>query len=358
MAYTDIDKSDNYFNTVLYTGTGTSGGDTLGVTGVGFQPDWVWVKNRTVAVNHYLYDVVRGTGSAKALGSNRLDSESSFSTYSVNGGVASLDSDGFTAYRGTDNTYQGTNKSGNNYASWNWLAGGTASSNTDGSITSTVSANTTSGFSIVSYTGNGTTVATVGHGLGTTPAMIIVKNRDDNDNWRVWHQGLSGSTYYLGLNQTNGESTSSTVFNGQASTNFTIGNDPSVNQNTEDIIAYCFADKKGFSKFGGYTGNGSTDGTFVYTGFKPAFLIVKRKNGTGNWHMLDNKRDIYNVVGETLYPNLTNTELTDNTCDFLSNGFKMRVTSNSRNGSGDSYIYMAFAENPFVTSTGIPGTAR
>ena len=361
MAYTDIDKSDDYFNTKLYTGTGTSGGNTLGVTGVGFQPDFVWVKNRTVAVNHYLYDVVRGTGSAKALGSNTTASESSFSTYSVNGGVASLDSDGFTAYRGTDNTYQGTNKSGNNYASWNWLAGGTASSNTSGSITSSVSANTTSGFSIVSYTGDGAASATIGHGLGIKPSMIIVKPRDlTGYDWNVQHGSL-GATKYLYLSSTAAVSTATGMWNNTEPTTsvFTVGTYDNVNKSGNTYIAYCFADVQGYSKFGSYTGNGSSNGPFIYTGFKPAWVVAKKTSGTGSWRMWDNKREGYNGDNAFLYANLSNAEESDGTLvDFCSQGFKWRGTSQDMNGSGGTYIYMAFAENPLVTSTGIPACAR
>jgi len=357
MAYTDIDKPSDYFNTVTYTGTGTSGGNTLGVTGVGFQPDLVWVKNRTAAVNHYLYDVVRGTGSAKALHTNTTDSEASASTYSVNGGVASLDSDGFTAYRGTDNTYQGTNMNGQAYASWNWKAGGTAVSNTDGDITSSVSANTTSGFSIVSWTGNGSSTDTVGHGLGVAPKIVLYKTLNLEANWYYWSTQFDGSNQILifnspstvvsSLGSTYGSITSSTISN----FGWDVG---------DNIIAYCFAEKKGFSKFGKYTANGSTDGPFVYTGFKPAFVIFKsyNLNSNINWTIFDNKRNTYNELDEELRVNRTLGSRTLIAGDFTSNGFKLRSTNRPLNEAGRLYIYMAFAENPLVTSTGIPTTAR
>ena len=344
MAYTNINKSKEHFNTKLYSGNGT---DNTAITGVGFQTDLLWIKERSSTSFHNLQDAVRGAG--KQLISNETNAEETSTSK-----VKSFDSDGFTL-----GTSGAVNENSQTYASWNWLANGAGASNTDGSITSTVSANTTAGFSIVSYTGNGSANATVGHGLGVTPSMIIVKNRDNVANWRVWHQSLSGSTYYLGLNQTTAESSSSTVFNGQSSTTFTIGNDPSVNFNTENIIAYCFAEKQGFSKFGSYTGNGSTDGTFVYTGFKPAFVIQKRTDSTSNWHMFDNKRDVDNVVEKRLWSNLSSAEPSSlATLDFLSNGFKWRNNTSGWNGSGTSNIYMAFAEAPLVGSNNVPATAR
>ena len=360
MAYTDIDKPSDYFNTKTYTGTGTSGGNTLGVTGVGFQPDWVWVKNRTVAVNHYLYDVVRGTGSAKALGSNTTASESSFSTYSVNGGVASLDSDGFTAYRGTDNTYQGTNKSGNNYVAWNWLADGSASSNTDGSITSNVSANTTAGFSIVTYTLPSSGTVTVGHGLGTKPALLITKSRDNSYNWDVLHQDLNDDGVgRIILNSANAYSTGNNPYASTTPTSSVFSFSADF-YGASDNVTYCFAEKKGYSKFGSYTGNGSSDGTFVYTGMKPAVVIFKNTSSSSQWIIYDTARNVFNPVNSWLNPNRSNAEGTNSSfpVDFLSNGFKIRNTDIAWNASGDNYIYMAFAENPFVTSTGIPATAR
>jgi hypothetical protein len=358
MPYSNIDKPSSYFNTVTYTGTGTTGGNTLAVTGVNFQPDFVWVKNRTVAVNHYLYDIVRGTGSAKALGSNTTSSESTFSSYAVNGGVASLDSNGFTAYRGTDNTYQGTNLNGNSYVAWNWLASNTSgSSNTSGTISSTVSANTTSGFSIVSYTGTGT-AGTVGHGLGVAPKMIIVKVRSTTNDWIVYHSSLgNGNAVYLNLTNANA---SALAWNSTSPTSsvFSIGTQSIVNTSSATYIAYCFAEVKGYSKFGSYTGNGSADGTFVYTGFKPAFVICKSSSNAYSWVMHDSKRPSYNATNLYSYAQATNTEGSDIPHDFVSNGFKIRSTFSDTNGSGMTYIYMAFAENPFVSSKGLPCNAR
>jgi len=340
-----INKPNEYFNTKLYTGNGS----TQAVTGVGFQPDWVWIKDRSVGYNHALFDSVRGT--TKLLQSNTTNAEQTTS------GVSSFDSDGFTL--GSD---IGMNQSSGSFASWNWLAGGTASSNTDGSITSSVSANTDSGFSIVSYTGGGSFGDTVGHNLGAVPAMIIVKTRNATSSWYTWHKGTGATDnqfmdFDTGALQTSG----ATIFDVSAmsSTTFTLGTNTDVNGSGSPKIAYCFAEKKGFSKFGSYTGNGSTDGTFVYTGFKPAFLLIKSSSVTGTtWFMFDNKRATYNVVNKELYAEDSQGEATVDRLDFCSNGFKCRNTSSSLNGSGSTYIYMAFAENPLVGTNNIPATAR
>ena len=353
MAYTTIDLPSEYFNTVLYTGDG----GTQSITGVGFQPDWVWLKQRANDVsnrNHMLFDSVRGT--EKALSSNTTDAEDTSAAY-----LTSYDSDGFTL--GSSSVL---NRNTTTYASWNWLASNTTASNTSGSITSTVSANTTSGFSIVSYTSNGSASQTVGHGLGVAPNVIISKNRTDGGatygNWVVYHSSLAtaNDTKIL-LNST--AASSSTNEWGDTDPTSTVysvhtSGDGATNHSSDNIVSYCFAEKKGFSKFGSYTGNGSTDGTFVYLGFKPAFVMTKRTNTTGNWQMHDAVRDIDNEVEKRLYPNVNNAELTSDFADFTANGFKLRNTGSDTNASGSTYIYMAFAENPFVTSTGIPTTAR
>jgi hypothetical protein len=345
MAYSTIDKPSKYFNTVTYTGTGA----TLSITGVGFQPDWVWTKGRSVAFSHYLFDSVRGTG--KRLISNSTSNED-VSIF----GVSSFNSDGFTL--GTDT---GANNSGSTFVSWNWLASNTTTSNTSGSITSTVSANTTSGFSIVSYTGNGTSGATIGHGLGVTPKMFIIKARGASVNWRVYHSSI-GNTAGLALNTTGGSDTNSGFFNNTSptSTVFTVGDGSTVNTSSGTYIAYCFAEVKGYSKFGSYTGNGSTDGTFVYTGFKPAFIMLKSSSsGAVGWITHDNKRIGFNPNNYYVEPNNSNAESADtDKILLLSNGFKLISTSASWNSSGGTYIYMAFAENPFTSSKGIACTAR
>jgi len=341
-----INKPTDYFNTKLYTGTGASNS-----VDVGFQTDFTWIKDRDSTAYHYLYDTVRGAG--KAMYSNDTLSEAT----NINN-LASFDASGFTVGTGG-----GVNASGNDFASWNWLAGGTASSNTDGSITSSVSANTTSGFSIVSYTGTGAN-ATVGHGLGVAPSVVITKNRDLSSggasNWRVGSTML-GFTKRLNLNTTDSVSTDSTAYNDTDPTSsvFSVGTHGSTNGSTNGIIAYCFAEKKGYSKFGSYTGNGNADGPFVYTGFRPAFVMHKRTDATNNWHISDNKRDTFNPNDLELYPNASSAEYTETDGrDFLSNGFKIRESANWINASGGTYIYMAFAESPFVNSNGVPNNAR
>ena len=347
MAYTTIDKPSDYFNTKLYTGTGSSG--EKAITGVGFQPDWLWIKNRTVAQEHWLADSVRGT--TKFLESNSTNAESSDGAT----GLASFDSDGFTLGTGSDRT----NDLNESMVAWCWLAGGTASSNTDGSITSSVSANTTAGFSIVSFTGTAAN-ATVGHGLGVAPACFITKSRVNAENWGFYHQSL-GNGKQLELNTTAAQKTSSAYYNNTSptSTVFSIGTADSTNDN-QNMIAYCFAEIKGYSKFGSYTGNGSSDGSFIFTGFKPAFIILKNTSNAQNWYMYDNKRSDFNLSNDHIYADLSNAEVANSShgIDILSNGWKIKTSNDGWNGSGENYIYMAFAENPFVTSTGIPTTAR
>ena len=335
MAYINFQPSD-YFNTVLYTGNGS----TQSITGVGFQPDWVWQKARNQTYDHRLFDAVRGT--TKALYSNTSGSEGTES------GVTAFDSDGFSL-----GSAAGSNGNTVTYASWNWKANGQGSSNTDGSINTTyTSANTTAGFSIIKYTGSGS-AGTVGHGLGVTPDLTIRKKLNSSDDWYVHTTLIDDSLDFLRLNTTASKSDSSLT----GFTSSTIGVD---NSSYEEII-YAFATKKGFSKFGSYTGNGSTDGTFIYTGFKPAFIMLKKTSGTGDWFINDVKRNTFNVVNSQLYPNINNVE--ENTSatqlDILSNGFKLRGTSsNALNSGNDVYLYMAFAEEPLVSSNNIPATAR
>ena len=357
MAYTTIDKSGDYFNTVLNTGDNTS---PKSITGVGFQPDLVWTKTRGNTNNHTLFDSVRGAGASKELSSDSTAGEGGVDTASY-GYLSSFDSDGFTATSGSIgiNYYNAT---GSNYVNWNWLGGGTASSNTDGSITSSVSANTTSGFSVVSYTGTGS-VATVGHGLGTAPAMVIVKNRDATSTWITFHKSLP-NTNAVFLNLTNASTSGGTGYwnnTSPTSSVFSIGNDGANNVSGNNHIAYCFAEKKGFSKFDSYTGNGNADGTFVYTGFKPAWVMIKQSNASGEgWFILDNKRETINPMGTLLIANSTDGDNTSQNpvLDFTSGGFKLRTTWGGVNGSGSTYIYMAFAEAPIVGSNNVPANAR
>jgi hypothetical protein len=245
--------------------------------------------------------------------------------------------------------------SGVTYVAWNWLAGNGTSSNTDGTITSTVSVNQKAGFSIVGWTGNGIAGATVGHGLGVAPSVIIVKDRDAAKNWNTYHKSI-GATNTILLNFDNASTANDNFYN-TAPTNAVWANhagDPAFgsqqNINGNDYISYCFAEVDGFSKFGSYTGNGSANGPFVYCGFRPAFIMVKRTNTTGNWTILDNSREGYNVDNDPLYPNLSNAEGTTDLADLLSNGFKLRSTDASVNASGGTYIFAAFAEQPFKFS--------
>jgi len=347
MAYTDIDDPSAYFQTVLYTGNG----GTQSITNTGnsdLQPNWIWTKVRSEAGSHRLVDTVRGL--AKPIFSNGTDAEADETNYSA------FDSDGFSLVN------ESLNENTRTYVAWQWKAGTSftndASATGIGSIDSTGSVNTDAGFSIVSYTGTGSN-ATVGHGLSSAPKMIIVKDRSAAKNWTVYHIGVGNDKDIL-LDVTNAENTS-TAWNNTTPTSsvFSIGTLGNVNTSSNNYIAYCFAEKKGYSKFGSYTGNGSTDGTFVYTGFKPAFILIKPTDIVGNWPLWDNKlRPANNVGNNFLYADLNNAQDSSNGFDMLSNGFKNRTSSNLINGSGNNYIYMAFAENPFVTSTGIPTTAR
>ena len=455
MAYTTINKSTDYFNTKLYAGNGS----TQSITGVGFQPDWTWIKCRNNGKHHSIYDSVRGE--TKYLSSNLTAAEQTNS-----GGVTAFNTDGFSV-----GNFGDVNASFN-FASWNWKAGGTApaitytvkvvsdsgnkyrfddfgtsavtldlqeggtytfdqadssnsghplrfytaadktggeyttgvttngtpgssgaytritvaasaptlyyqcsnhagmggqantnslfgSSNFSGSIQTTVSANTTAGFSIVKYTGSGS-LATIGHGLSSSPNLVIVKNRDDGSKTWVTQITALGNNY-LELNNANPTFSGVNYFNNTAPTTtvFSVKSAASTNASGEDFIAYCFSEVKGYSKIGTYIGNGNADGTFVYTGFKPAFIMLKNTVDTGdNWTIYDNKRDVDNQAEKLLFANSDSTESTGNNIDILSNGFKQRNTSNGNNGSGDTFIYMAFAEAPLVGTNNIPCTAR
>jgi hypothetical protein len=346
MAYTTINKSTDYFNTKTWTGTGSSNA----LTGVGFQPDWVWIKRRDQTAWHYLTDAVRGV--TKTIYSNDTAAQATQSN-----GLTAFGSDGFTVGSQGD-----INESGGTYVGWNWKANGAGSSNTDGSINSTVSVNTTSGFSIVKYTGNSGGngySATIGHGLGVAPKLIFVKCITHSAEWNVY---ANDATDFLILNESNATSDDDTRWYDTAPTNsvFTVGTNSNVNNVGRDYIAYCFAEKTGYSKFGTYTGNGNADGSVIYTGFKPAFYIIKRLDTTGSWIIKDTKRPGYNVNGTYLVADTNIAEATGSgnlATDEYSNGFKMRGTSAAINENGGTYTYLAFGQT-LVGSNNIPATAR
>jgi len=345
-----IDGTEN-FNTVLWTGNGAS---SRAISGVGFSPDWVWAKQRSQAISHVLYDSVRGAGSDKELVSNSTNAEGA-GNQDQYGYLSSFDSDGFTGADGTSSPNYYFNENSQTFVAWNWLAGTSFSNDASatgvGTIDSSGQVNTTAGFSIISWTGIGS-AGTVAHGLGATPTAIIIKNRDQGDKWIVYHQGQNASpaTGYLSLNETSAFGASTSVFNNTAptSTVFTVNTGGSVNASSENYIAYCFTDIEGYSKHGSYVGNGNANGAFVYTGFRPAWIIIKATDSTQSWWMHDNKRDVDNVVEHNLAANLSNAEDDDYpVIDFLSNGFKCRSTDTSHNGNGNVIVFLAFADQPF-----------
>jgi len=352
MAYTTINKSTDYFNTKLYTGTGSA----QSISSVGFQPDWVWGKNRSTTNFHALYDAVRG--STKVLQSNTTTVEQTFAQ-----GLTSFDSDGFTV--GTDGDLNG---SGNNIVTWNWKANGQGSANTDGTINTTyTSANTTAGISIIKYTGTGSN-ATIGHGLGVAPKMVMVKQLSNTRDWSIYHKFTNpdgtGAQYYMHLNNSDARASNSAFWNNTDPTNqvVNLGSISNTNQSSGTYIAYCFAEKTGFSKFGSYLGNGNDgDGSFIYTGFKPAFLMIKCTDTSGeHWHIHDTKRQTGNLnTGRYLLANTSDAESTSTSyaVDIISNGFKARTNNNSVNGSSKTYLYMAFGQS-LVGSNNVPCTAR
>ena len=341
MSYTNgLDKPVNFHQTETWSSQDTS------IDTINFAPDWVWIKSRTNADTQVIFDTVRGAN-------KRLSSSGSGAEPTTSDELTAFNSDGYTLGTGSN-----VNRSGHNYISWNWLAGGTASSNTDGSITSSVSANTTAGFSIVSYTGNGSN-STIGHGLGAVPRWIIVKVRDATNNWVVQHGSL-GATKRMLLDTTNSSASASTFFNNTEPTSsvFTVGTEDITNNSGNDFIAYCFAEKQGYSKFGSYTGNGSTEGTYIHLGFKAAYIMIKGTGSGTNWFIQDNKRNPYNIVDKYFNADSTAADQSADMFDITANGIKQRNTFANLNGSGSTYIYMAFAESPFVSSGGIPTTAR
>jgi len=355
MAYTTITDPSAYFQTLLYSGNASTNVLTNSANAGNVQPDWLWLKCRNDAVSHNVFDTSRQTSgeSTLVIRPNSAGTESNVS----GDGMTSIDSNGFTLNGGGSGG--GVNESGKTYVAWQWKAnGGTTSSNSDGSITSTVQANTTAGFSIVTYTGTGS-AATIGHGLGAVPKIIILKERSSNSSWQVYHVGI-GATKRLELNLTNAETTTSGTWNDTTPTSsvFSIGTSGGVNENTQTYVAYCFAEKQGYSKFGSYTGNGSADGMFIYTGFKPAWVMIKSTSLTQGWGIWDNKRTPLNLSNKILIASSSTSELTGFGIDILSNGFKLRSTDANSNQSGATYIYMAFAQNPLVATNDVIALAR
>jgi hypothetical protein len=350
-----IDDGSQYFNTLTWSGDNT----TRSFTGLGFSPDWVWIKSRSDGAGHVLFDSVRGAN--KQLQASDTDAEQTNPQF---GYVSSFDSDGFTTTPGTYPSYESgnVNMSPRTYVGWNWRGSDSnAVSNSDGSITSTVSANTTAGFSVVTYTGTGSD-ATVGHGLGKEVAMVIQKRRSGADDWSIYHKEL-GKDKYIVLNSTNAEGSLSNFW-GTSTPNSTVfgllGGGYGHNKSGSTHVAYCFAEIEGYSKIGSYTGNGSTDGVFVYTGFRPKYLLQKRTNTSGQgWAIQNSDNQSYNEINNYLLAQSTGSTFSGYAqIDFLSNGFKIRSSDAQTNGSGDTYIYYAIAENPFSTSGGVPVTAR
>jgi hypothetical protein len=335
-----IVKGNLHFDTTIYTGNGA----VRSITNSGsMRPDFVWDKLRSGANSHRLFDAVRGV--EKALYSNLTNAEAT-----ETGTLTSFNSDGFSL--GTNSE---TNTNGSTYVAWQWNAGGSTVTNTSGTISAQVRANTTAGFSIATYTGNGTGGATIGHGLGVSPAMIFFKSRSNATNWCVWHQNLTANYAFEGLNTTGAEvsgGSPSKYVRSVSSTLVTIGNDISVNQSASyTYVMYCFAAVAGYSAFGSYTGNGSSNGPFIYTGFRPRWVLVKASSTISQWPLWDAARNPYNVAGDLLYPNLSNAELVSGfDIDMVSNGFKFREAGGAGNDSGVTYIYAAFAENPFKYS--------
>ena len=356
MAYTTIDDPSAYFQANLHSGDGGTG-QTLTFNGNSdLQLNFHWGKCRSESGRDWqVIDTVRGI--TKGLTTTTSAAEYTNSTY-----VTAIGSNGYSIGQNNDN-----NKAGETYVSYNWKAGTSftndASSTGVGSIDSAGSVNTDAGFSIVSYTGNGSAGATVAHGLGSAANLLIVKKRSSTAQWVFGSTALDSSwDNFLFLDATSAKGNADNVFNDTAPTSsvFSIGNAGDTNASSQTYICYAFAEKKGYSKFGSYTGNGNADGTFVYTGFKPAWIMIKRTDGASEWSIYDTTRKTFNVGDLRLEPNSSSAEDSHavNYHDILSNGFKMRNSDAARNGSGNNYIFMAFAENPFVTSTGIPATAR
>jgi hypothetical protein len=329
MAYTTIDDPTLFFRVKAYSGTGSAHAETFDITDTSMQPDMVWIKNRDTTGNHGIWDAVRGA--TKQIYPNVNYSESTAAN-----SMTAFNSNGFSV--GTDGDQNG---SGNKLVAWCWKESATA------------------GFDIVSFTGNATN-RTISHSLSAVPKMIIVKNRTDAVEWQIYHQAI-GNDYSIFLDLDNGRDGGSFYWNDTTPTSsvFSVGTYNGTNGSSDNMIAYCFADIKGYSKFGSYKGNGNADGPMNFLGFKPAFVIVKQSTAAGNsWNIFDNKREGYNPDNDALFADVDSTETTTDYLDLLSNGFKIRNNSSAVNTSGETYIYMAFAESPFVNSNGVPTNGR
>ena len=342
-----IDKPNLHFTTTLYTGNGST---DRAVT-VGFQPDWIWCKERSQTESHMLHDVHMNAGDYIRTNTSDQLSNSGEMFKSITG-------TGFTV-----GTRGEVNENSQTYVNWSWKGGGTPSANNVGATASSVSANTTSGFSVVKWTGTGS-ATTLGHGLGATPELIIIKNLTDNVNWMFFARSMiaPGATNkeFFELNATAGlqANGSATTFTSTSNTTFGVGTDNKLNGSGDAMVAYVFAEKKGFSSFGRYTGNGNAKGPFIYTGFKPAWVLQKQQ-ATRDWTLADNRRaNSFNEISARLNPNTSNSEGANNQIDFYSNGFKCRGSESNSNASGGTYLYFAFAENPLVGTNNVPTTAR
>jgi hypothetical protein len=338
-----IVKGNTVMDATLWTGTGSN--PQVITNAAGFKPDLVWLKSRSAAFYNQLADSIRGAN--KSLYSNTTDPED---TNAINGYQTVFSSNGFSVTAGS-NSGAAVNGSGTTYVGWQWQAGqGTTSSNTNGTITSTVSVNASAGFSVVSFAVPATTSSyTIGHGLGVAPSLIFVKGRDKVDSWVIYHSSVSTNTSsYLVLNSTSATLSLANMWGTALPTSSVFGITANTTiANNQNVIAYCWSEIAGFSKFGSYTGNGSADGTFVYLGFRPKFVLIKRTDTTSDWRTIDTSRDTFNGAKAILYPNLTDAEASVEIEDILSNGFKLRINNAGINGSGGTYIYMAYAENPF-----------
>ena len=362
MAYTAIDDPSAHFHTMLYTGNGSTNAITNDANAGDLQPDLLWIKTRSHSSSHRLMDSSR-LASGEATLSLRSEDNAADSDI-ANDGMTSLDSDGFTL--NGNGSGGAVNEDTKTYVAWQWKANGgslttnDASATSVGSIDSVYQANTTAGFSIVTYTGTGVD-ATVAHGLGAVPDVLLFKKRSTTDNWYMYHSANTAApeTDYMTFDTT-AATTDYDIWDDTAptSTVFSISN-AGVHADTTTMVCWAWREIQGYSRFGSYTGNGNDDGPFVYTGFKPAFFIQKRSDSAGNnWNLVDNKRSPFNIVNDLLYPDSNSAEYDTDHCDFLSNGIKMRADDASFNADGGTYIYAAFAEQPFVTSGGVPATAR